>query len=247
MKRFIVSRLPAPGRPSPLSREEGRHALQVYRLQDGDAVEALDGSGGSCRAVIRVGREVTLEHSGASRALDPSAQILPVTVELAVLKGDAMAEAIQKCVELGASTLQPVLTEYMVVKLGGKGEGAFVARWRKIADQSLKQCGRLTRLDILDPLALASLPKARTGELSFYCDEDSVTAERTESLVSASRSAGSASIRLAIGPEGGWSPADREHLARSGRRPVSLGPLVLRADTAVAFALSVCAAMTRPG
>ena len=246
MKRFIVEKLPAQGRPVPLSPEESRHALQVFRLQDGDAVEAIDGTGGACGARIRVGREVVLEFTGTGRAIDPASQVVPVTVELAVLKGDAMADAIQKCVELGASRLVPLLTEFTVVSLKGKGEGAFLARWRKIADQSLKQCGRLERLAISDPIELELLPRAASGEAAFFCDEDAASEGGAPPMLEALAGLKpSTPVRLAIGPEGGWSDRDRDLLARSGRRPVTLGPLVLRADTAVAFAVSLCAAHAR--
>ena len=247
MKRFIVDKLPAPGKPAPLSREEGRHAIQVFRLEDGDPVEAMDGSGGSCTATIRIGTEISLEFLRAGKPVVPSTQVVPLVIELAILKGDAMADAIQKCVELGASGLAPLVTEFTVVKLGKKGEDAFVARWRKIADQSLKQCGRLTRLEIKDPIAISGIPRAGRGEAAFFCDEDSaLSGARAPALLDALREAGpSAPVRIAIGPEGGWSPSDRKHLARSGRLPVSLGPLVLRADTAVACAVAIRAALAR--
>jgi 16S rRNA (uracil1498-N3)-methyltransferase len=251
MKRVLSPRgLPSPGRPVELQESEARHAIQVLRLRSGSLVEALDGKGHAAPARLLVrGETALLEHvegAGPVARSEPAGSVLPVTLELAALKGDAMAWAIEKAVELGAHELLPVLTDHTVVQVREKGPQAFRVRWQKIADQALKQCGRLESMEVLEPVALRDLlalhPSGDRSPRLWFDEEGRDQAPHLASWLSG-RSVPEA--RLLIGPEGGWSASERELLLRDRAVRLSLGPLVLRAETAALFSLSVLAGFLR--
>ena len=145
-----------------------------------------------------------------------------------------------------------VLTAHTIVQMDRKGPEAFRERWQKIADQALKQCGRLERLEVRAPVSLETLiaaPVGREGQ-RIWCDE----AGREEAppllqWLEGSRSRQFAPLHLLIGPEGGWSALERELLSREMAQEersrlvtTSLGPLILRAETAAIFAMSLLSA-----
>jgi 16S rRNA (uracil1498-N3)-methyltransferase len=276
MKRVLCEKLPAPHLPTILSEAESTHLTRVFRMKDGDRVEAMDGKGLHAAVTLRtrngVPRLEFLEKPVS--AAEEGIQALPVTLEMAILKGDAMEWVVEKAVELGISTLVPIVTAHTVVQLDKKGPEAFRERWQKIADQALKQCGRLDRLEIKTPVEFQSLLATSSQSPRLWCDEsardhagslfgwinsainssgDSTDNSAGESAInssgnSADNSAGGSlkDVRILIGPEGGWSELEREILSRSSQNiPVSLGPLVLRAETAAIFALSLVTAALR--
>jgi 16S rRNA (uracil1498-N3)-methyltransferase len=255
-KRVLCSFLPGPERPVELDEAESRHVFTVLRLRTGDEVEALDGSGRSVRARVTrgAGGHGALLHFVAELGSDVG-DPLPLVLELALLKGPAMEWVVEKSVELGIRSLRPVLATNSVVRLRGQAELLrHQERWQKIADQSLKQCGRLRRLEILPALPLAELPTGSGGSGApsprFWCDEASrgQAPELAESFL-ALHPGPKDELRLLVGPEGGWSAEEREALERLLKPGVlercSLGPSVLRAETAAITAVSVAAALFR--
>jgi 16S rRNA (uracil1498-N3)-methyltransferase len=246
MKRIRAPTLPTAERRAELPETEAHHAVQVLRLRDGESVLALDGRGAAVIARLRVrGRAVELEFERDAGIAADDRAIVPLTLELAVLKGDAMEWAIEKCVELGAARLAPLTTAHTVVQLDRKGPEEFRQRWQRIADQALKQCGRLRSLEMLAPRSLeqtlaAPLPP---GAERLWCDDQGRS--RAQSLWD--RLAGEPADRhrhVVVGPEGGFSDRERELLARSAHA-VSLGPLTLRAETAALQVAAVIAARYR--
>ena len=256
MKRVLCEKLPEPHRPTVLSEAEATHLTRVFRLKDGDKVEAMDGKGHQALVTLRTrGGAARLEFlEKAVTATSESNQLVPVVLEMAVLKGDAMEWVVEKAVELGIGTLIPVVTAHTVVQLDKKGPEAFRERWQKIADQALKQCGRLDRLEIKTPVELEDLVAQTSQSPRLWCDEGAREKAGTlmgwlkgssELLGNSSEAQSSSPLHVLIGPEGGWSDLEREILTRSSQNiPVSLGPLVLRAETAAIFALSLVAACT---
>lgn len=241
MKRVLCPKLPAPGHSVPLPENEAHHAVQVFRLKDGDRVEALDGQGGAVVAILR-NRAGAMMLEFEKPVQKGGSETLPIRLEMSVLKGDAMEWVVEKAVELGVETFVPVVTAHTVVQLERKGEAFFQARWQRIADQSLKQCGRLNRMEVALPVTLETL-LAGPKQARYWCDEEKESGEFLGSLdYSAVQS-----VSLLIGPEGGWSFRERDLLRISGGARVSLGPLVLRAETAAIFAISVAVAGLRRG
>lgn len=253
MKRFLVPRIPAsPGQRIALPENESHHALHVFRLREGDAVEAVDGKGGYFKARIRIQRQakeaiVWLERAEdpAQPSVDPLQALVPVTLELAILKGEAMEWAIEKAVELGVLRFQPVVTDHTVVQIAKKGSERFRERWIKIAEQALKQSERLHAMEVSEPIELQALLSRPLGESEarFWGAERE---EGAPSLLSALQGRSkTASVRLLIGPEGGWSAQEKLLLRREKAQSVNLGPLILRAETAALSACSVLGAWHR--
>lgn len=263
MKRVLCPQLPKPHRPATLAESEANHAVRVLRLRDGDTVEAIDGQGHATPAILRIsqpGQVVRLELPSEPGASSGRAQagprgsaagaVVPLTLEMAILKGDAMEWVVEKAVELGVRRLVPLMTAHTVVQVRSKGPEAFRERWQKIADQALKQCGRLERLTIDSPieleLALRDRPQSPRSP-RYWCDEAS---EGSTPELFAQASALSASgaavdeVRLLIGPEGGWSEEERAWLQNSTQK-VRLGPLVLRAETAALYGVSLLTSALR--
>jgi 16S rRNA (uracil1498-N3)-methyltransferase len=246
MKRVLSHTLPRPGRSVELSESEAKHVIQVLRLRNGSSVEVLDGKGSFVRAILKIrGKAVWVETSMDPR-MSLTGQSVPVYLELTVLKGDAMEWAIEKAVELGVKALIPVLTERTVVQLDKKGPNAFQERWQKIADQALKQCGRLERMPIHMPLTLENLVTSTnpTGPRLWLDEEERKNTPFLQNWLQTSQPL--KELHLLVGPEGGWSEREREFLSDSkGTVSVSLGPLVLRAETAALYATSLSTAYFR--
>jgi 16S rRNA (uracil1498-N3)-methyltransferase len=184
--------------------------------------------------------------------------MVPVVLEIAVLKGDAMEWVIEKATELGIRSVQPILTDHTVIQIKNKGPSFFQERWQKIADQALKQCGRLDRLKVETPVALEDLllrKPAVDAWIRFWCDEQQRNGGRgtLADWILAPGSEFPPDVKIMIGPEGGWSPQERVILKKycddlPGRViSVGLGPLVLRAETAAIFAMSLTSAFIRAG
>jgi len=250
VKRVLCPILPIPGTNAPLPQSEGEHLTRVLRLKDGDRIIAIDGKGKQVQAALRQrSGQVELEALEAPTA-EAQSSVLPITLEMAVLKGDAMEWVVEKAVELGIQTIIPVLTAHTVVQTKNKGPEVFRERWQKIADQALKQCGRLDAMRVELPIPLERLLSEQPAKATaprLWCDE--AARENAGDLLTWVRQHPATQFRLLIGPEGGWSQNERDLLARSSKmepiHTVSLGPLVLRAETAAIFGISVIAASLR--
>lgn len=250
MKRLLCPELPKPGQPVELPESEARHALHVLRLRNGDLVEAMNGQGQSQITEIKIiqGKpflQFTQQKSQLPRMSQD--QVLPIELNMAVLKGEAMEWTVEKAVELGVKVFCPIVTTHSVVQIQKKGPEAFQERWQKIADQALKQCGRLERMIIELPSTMdARVPHQPhdRSHLSLFCNE-AARDEATQLLGLLESSQPIKKVTLWIGPEGGWSQNERTLLQKAGHKPVSLGPLVFRAETAALFSISVCASHFR--
>jgi 16S rRNA (uracil1498-N3)-methyltransferase len=202
-------------------------------------------------AILRTQGGVTrleLAQTGnASVRTEAPGSVVPLVLEIAVLKGEAMEWVVEKAVELGVRELVPVLTAHTVVQIKAKGPEAFRERWQKIADQALKQCGRLERLLVQAPAPLERVISEHPASARvhrFWCDE--AAGEKAAELAqqAAPAAASATELRLLIGPEGGWSEEERSWIAGSASR-VRLGPLVLRAETAALYGVSLLTSALR--
>jgi 16S rRNA (uracil1498-N3)-methyltransferase len=259
MKRVLAPNLPTRERPVFLPESEADHLTRVLRLRDGDVIEALDGKGHAALVTLRVkgggpriefleGAEQSSKTAGVTLA-----SATPVDLEMAILKGDAMEWVVEKAVELGVRTLYPTVTAHTVVQIKSKGPEAFRDRWQKIADQALKQCGRLDKMEVALPLSLEELLSSRpasTEQPRLWFDE----AGKDESLYLENWLGSQdwnriSALRLLVGPEGGWSMQERDILTASSRvspiHRLGLGPWILRGETAALFSVSLTTARFR--
>jgi 16S rRNA (uracil1498-N3)-methyltransferase len=212
------------------------HALRVLRLGTGDALTLFDGAGGEWRARIeRADRHTllaTLEHFEAIE------RELPVSLTLAqaLIAADAMDPVVRKAVELGVAAVVPLIAARTQGTLRGDKAARRLTHWRRIALAACEQCGRNRVPMIAEPIAFDA-----------WCAEQSprtalLAPGATLPLATWSRAAGD-SATVAVGPEGGWTEAELARADVQGIARTSLGPTILRADTAAIAALAVQAAM----
>lgn len=261
MKKLLCPKIPASKHWIQLDTVEAHHAIRVMRLRDGQPVQVIDGKGKAATVTLRIrGEEAFIERmdfpSPSLPSASPVEKPLPITLEMAILKADAMEWVIEKAVELNIQTLTPLVTDHTVIQIRDKGPDFFRDRWQKIADQALKQCGRLTRLEIQLPVKLEDCLKENTG-IRIWCDEGQKETAPLLSQWLIQQSPSPHSLSVLLGPEGGWSQNEREWLmnvsvknahapgnAPGQIQPISLGPLVLRAETAAICAMSLISGIT---
>ena len=216
--------------------DAAHHAVRVLRLGPGDGVTLFDGTGGEYAAtLVETGKRTA---TASIDRFDPVERESPIAVTLvqAVIAADAMDFAIRKAVELGAWAIAPVLAARSQASLaGGRGEKR-VQHWRGIAIAACEQCGR-NRVPAIAPLQTLST------WLHASADQRVAIAApgATTSLAAFASEAPPTSI--IVGPEGGFTDDERALAADNGATAVSLGPRVLRAETAGVAALAMLAAL----
>ncbi len=204
-----------------LDPSEGRHLTSVLRLGIGDTIVLSNGRGTVAAAVIEVRdhHRVTVRIRTAAHHPEPPGRI---TVALGILHSQAMDWAVTKAVETGAVRFIPVVTAR------SQGDRAAarrrLPRWRRIARQAIKQCHRAWEMDVAEPLHLDDLMASVPGGSGVVADREGLVAWRL--------GVRPGTIFL-VGPEGGLTGPERDGLDRAGWRRMTLGPHVLRAETAV--------------
>lgn len=221
----------APGARVALPDHAAHHAKDVLRLRSGDAVQVFDGSGaefeGTIERLSRAGVEV---HLGAAVAPRPESPVVTV-LALPPLKGDRMELVIQKATELGVSAVWPVVT----VRTDAAGRPALSGtrdeRWHKVAAGAAEQCGRAHVPELAPTGTLpAVLERPFDGLRLMFVEREGRPLSTIE--------APPAAVLILVGPPGGWEPNEVERAEGAGFHAVSLGPRILRTETAALAALS---------
>ncbi len=215
-----------------------RH-VQVLRMQPGQALTLFDGRGGEYAAVVeRMGRSEVAVNVGAH---DPVEREAPQAVHLALgmPANDRMDWLVEKATELGATSIQPLMTAHGVLRLAGERAEKKRAHWEAIAIAACEQCGR-NRVPLIHPV------RAYADWLGDAQADDSMQrvvlslAPGTQPLAELARTApGTAAWRVLSGPEGGLSADEEARALAQDFRPARLGPRVLRAETAALAALTL--------
>jgi 16S rRNA (uracil1498-N3)-methyltransferase len=215
-----------------LDDREAHYLGHVLRLQRGDQLLVFNGRGTERQASVEA-----LQRRGATLALAAAHAPLPessldLTLVQALPKSDAMDFIVQKATELGVRSLVPVYTEFSVVKLDSERAARRLDHWQRIAQSACEQCGRHRppRIEPPAPLAeaLRALPSGGTRSALDPAAERALQDHSPRAIA----------LVVAVGPEGGFGPADWRRLDAAQFERVTLGPRVLRAETA---ALAICA------
>ena len=231
-----------------------RH-VQVRRMQPDDVITLFNGEGGEFKAtILRMGRSDVVvrvgEKTEASRELN-----LHVNLWSGITANERMDWLVEKATELGAFSLLPITAERSVLKLKGERSDKKLAHWQAIAVAASEQCGRNRVMAVTSPLSLAQALLAAKAEpadqanQAFQAHWILSLAEGTknigDALADAQSSAKSSPLEITVlsGPEGGLSPAEEAQALAAGFVPVTLGPRVLRAETAPVAVLSVLGAL----
>jgi len=210
------------------------HAARVLRLVAGDPVTVFNGDGNDYPARIASlgGSRVEIEVLDCVPARPESP--LKLLLVQGIARTERMDLIVQKATELGVTAIQPVVTARSVVRLDAKTTERKLAHWRGIVIAACEQCGRARLPDVATPLPLA-------GWLARPAPD---SAQRLQLAVDSrdalgTAAAGAGSIELLIGPEGGLDESERRSAASAGYRGCSIGPRILRTETAALAALAV--------
>ncbi len=241
MHRFHLSPSDCRGESLTLAGAEAHHALRVLRVQDGERVTVLDGAGTILNCEVTGHTRDTLAlrvRERSSIAPRPCA----ITLLVGVPKGKIIENIIQKATELGVAYIVPLLSERVITQLDADGAEAKAEKWQHIALEAIKQCGSPWLPRVERPMTPAAfLSRAEKFDLALIgCLESGSRHPRLwfEEFLAAHQKR-PASVAVWIGPEGDFTAAEYAAIQKSGARPITLGPLVLRVETAASYVLSV--------
>lgn len=221
------------GNRAALTGAHARHLSQVLRVQVGQEFElSINGEVRLARVLRALADRVEFEVG----APVPSPAPLALTVLISVFKFDRMEWAIEKCTELGVANIIPVLAARTDSHLASAAAKR-AERWRRIAQQASEQSRRTTPPEVAAPAKLKDV-------LSIGAERRVVLSEVEQASTLADiLSTKPASLALAFGPEGGWKEQELTAFAEAGWTSASLGPTILRAETAVIAAVAVAASV----
>jgi 16S rRNA (uracil1498-N3)-methyltransferase len=233
--RLFVDAALVPGASVVLERSQSNYLGNVLRLSAGESILVFNGRDGEWQASI-VGRKRPDSLDIVARTR-PQDRLPDLTYVFAPLKHARLDYMVQKAVEMGASMLQPVLTRFtQVTRVNGE-------RMRANVIEAAEQCGILSLATVAEPMPLDRyLSQRQAQRLLVFCDEAADATNPLQALQSGPMAAQGADIL--IGPEGGFAEEERATLLRQPRTlRLSLGPRVLRADTAAVAALALVQAV----
>ena len=238
MGRFFIDSEDLRDGEALISGREARHVSEVMRLGSGDRLVLFDGSGleysGTIKSVSRGGKEVRVA-LGEARAV-PRENIPAITLAQAIPKKSKMDQIVEKATELGVGRIIPMLTERTVVRPEGRSGEKAVERWRRIAVEASKQCGRSVVPDIGEITDLEDVLGSR-GDFDLLLM--ACLSEESLPLRQVIPRPLSGNMIVMIGPEGDFTPREIERAGENNFVSISLGNRVLKSDTAGLFMLSV--------
>lgn len=228
--------LPASDWASPhltLTGDEAQHCGRVMRKQPGDTIEIFDGAGrvAVCEITLVSKQEVQAKIVSETRveAFQSAIHLLP-----ALIKAEPFEWLLEKAVELGAASVRPVITERTVIHLDAAQVEKKLAKWRRHMIESAKQCHTPFVPELQAPVSFAA-------GLKFQAEFKLIPAlsEQTRTLKQALPESKPSSVAVLIGPEGDFTSEEEAQAFAAGFVPVTLGPLVLRAETAGIATLAI--------
>ena len=241
-----------------LRESEVHHARDVLRLEPGERVVVFNGRGHEITAEITkiTRKEIQMRRLHEARVPPLRCEI---TLAQAIPKGKNMDLIVQKAVELGAAKIAPIISDRTIVHLQDKEALQKQAKWQQVAVEAAKQCGQnwlptvhtpKKLIDFLAAVEAGGSPAQNFGmrparpplqqlRLIGSLQSDAVHLKTVLAEYESEHESRPTSVLMCIGPEGDFTPAEL-NLARShGCRPITLGPIILRVETAAIYCLSV--------
>ncbi len=237
MSRFYVPKENVRKNVIVIDGREAHHILDVMQLREKDKVVAFDGTGneytGFIKEIDKRGKRITVE---VVRTETPAAESIPeITLAQALPKKSKMDHIVEKATELGAARVIPLITERTIVRPNAAGCKKKVERWRKIAVEASKQCGRVSVPEIEEVSLYGDVVSRMDGyDLALLA----CLTDKTVPIKKALAGFKSGKILVLIGPEEDFTPEEARLARRDNCRLVSLGRRVLKSDTAGLFVLS---------
>jgi 16S rRNA (uracil1498-N3)-methyltransferase len=224
-----------------LTGSEAHHCRNVLRLEPADKIVVFNGRG----------REITAEIVSSDAAEIQlrrlhEAQTQPlrcrITLGQAIPKGKNMDLIVQKAVEIGAAEIAPILSDRTVVRLDDESAASKQAKWQSVAIEAAKQCGQnwLPQVHTPQPLAQFFRDHRRFDlQLIGSLQSDAVHLKKILAQFSTEYGDRPTNVLMLVGPEGDFTPAELSLARSQGCRPITLGPIVLRVETASIYCLSI--------
>lgn len=216
-----------------LTGDEAQHCGRVMRKQPGDRIEIFDGEGrvADCEITHVSKSEVQARITSETRVqpFQTAIHLLP-----ALIKAEPFEWLLEKAVELGATSIQPLITERTVIHLDAAQTEKKLAKWRRHMIESAKQCHTPFVPELKAPAPFSQ-------GLSFVAGFKLIPAlsEHSRTLKQALPSSKPQSVAVLIGPEGDFTPEEEAQAFDAGFTPITLGPLILRAETAAIATLAI--------
>jgi 16S rRNA (uracil1498-N3)-methyltransferase len=227
-----------------LTGSEAHHARDVLRMKRGEKLVLFNGRGREITAEIvdLGGGEIRLRKLHEAETPPLRCRIV---LGQAVPKGKNMDLIVQKAVEIGAAEIAPIISDRTIVQVDSGSAGQKQSKWQQIAIEAAKQCGQnwLPRVHV--PMKLAEFFDTATPNAGFdlrligSLQPDAQHLKKILADYSSERAHRPQSALMLVGPEGDFTPAELALARRHGCRPITLGPIVLRVETAAIYCLSV--------
>lgn len=236
MSRLLVPGERIEGDAATVTGEALHYLSRVLRLGVGDAVEVFDGEGTAWDGVVAAvsADEATIRLG--DRRTQP--RLPQITLAQGLAKGDKLDLVVQKATELGVSRIAPLRLERCVVHLDAAKGADRARRWRKIAEEAARQCGRMDVPEVDEPASLDAFldaAQARGERIAVLWEEQDPGVRLGPWL----RASSGEPIALVVGPEGGLTAAEIEAVRARGGEVLSLGARILRTETVGLAVLSI--------
>src|SRR4029077_8789032 len=224
-----------------LTGREAHHAQHVLRVTPGDKVAVLDGAGHEFLCEVQAGHRdhIQLAVLKTNTVPPPPGQI---TLLQGIPKGKIIETIIQKATELGVSRIVPLLSERVTTRLDDQSAAQKAAKWQQVAVEAIKQCGAAWLPKIETPLAPKTyLARREKFDLPLIASLQPGSRHAREYFKDFQKTQNRppASVCVAVGPEGDFTPEEVSAFESTGARPITLGRLVLRSETAAVYCLSI--------
>lgn len=224
-----------------LTDSEAHHCRNVLRLEPGDKVVLFDGRGRELTAEITSADAAQIQLRKLHEAQTPPLRCR-ITLGQAIPKGKNMDLIVQKAVEIGAAEIAPIVSDRTVVRLDEESASSKQAKWQTVAIEAAKQCGQNWLPQVRTPQTLAQFfQEHRRFDLQLIgsLQTDAVHLKKILAEYSSEHADRPASVLMLVGPEGDFTPAELSLARSQGCRPITLGPIVLRVETASIYCLSI--------
>jgi 16S rRNA (uracil1498-N3)-methyltransferase len=224
-----------------LTGSEAHHSRNVLRLEPGDKVVLFDGRGHEVTAEITASDPAQIQLRKLHEARTPPLRCR-ITLGQAIPKGKNMDLIVQKAVEIGAAEIAPILSDRTIVRLDEESAASKQEKWQTVAIEAAKQCGQNWLPQVQTPQSLAQFfQEHRRFDLQLIgsLQTDAVHLKKILAEYSTEHCDRPANVLMLVGPEGDFTPAELSLARSQGCRPITLGPIVLRVETASIYCLSV--------
>lgn len=227
-----------------LTGAEAHHAADVVRVREGEAVVVFDGRGNEQAAkVAAIGRD-RVDLTPGPVAKSPPLRCR-ISLGQAIPKGKNMDLIVQKATELGAAAIFPMLSERVIVRIEREEAESKREKWQRVAIEACKQSGQNFLPEVTLPMTMEALLASRFSDHDLVIIASLQPGSRhLKALLeehTSMRGKSPSSVLMLVGPEGDFTPAEINRALGAGAQPMSLGPIVLRTETAALYSLSVLA------